>query len=254
MNRSYTIGELAELSSVSVRTLRFYEEAGLLAPERDAQNGYRRYERADVDRLQEILLLRRLGVAVRDIAPLLSASTGERRALLARHLDVLRDERRRLDGLIKTVERSLAELEGGVTMVDREKFEGFKRRLVDENERQYGAEVRERYGDATAGESNRRMLDMSEADYTTWQELDAEIRDALAAAVRASEDPAGPEGARICDLHRRWLGYTWPAYSAEAHRGLAESYVADGRFVAYYDREVPGCTAWLRDAVLAHAR
>lgn len=254
MNRSYTIGELAELSGVSVRALRFYEEAGLLAPERDAQNGYRRYGHADVDRLQEILLLRRLGVAVRDIAPLLSASTGERRALLAQHLDALRDERRRLDGLIATVKRSLAELEGGATMADREKFEGFKRKLVDENERQYGAEVRECYGDAAAEESNRRMMGMSEADYTAWQELDAEIRDALAAAVRAGEDPVGPEGTRICDLHRRWLGFTWPTYSAEAHRDLAESYVADERFVAYYDREVPGCTAWLRDAVLAHAR
>ncbi|OUP08411.1 MerR family transcriptional regulator [Collinsella sp. An2] len=253
MNRSYTIGELAELSGVSVRTLRFYEEAELLAPERDAQNGYRRYGRADVDRLQEILLLRRLGVAVRDIAPLLSASDGERRALLAKHLDALRDERRRLDGLIITVERSLAELEGGPTMADREKFEGFKRRLVDENERRYGAEARDRFGDAAVEESNRRMLHMSEADYTAWQELDAEIRAALTAAVRVGKDPTGPEGAHICDLHRRWLGYTWPSYSAEAHRALAESYVADGRFTAYYDREVPGCAAWLRDAVLAHA-
>lgn len=139
-------------------------------------------------------------------------------------------------------------------MADREKFEGFKRRLVEENKRQYGAEVRERYGDAAAEVSNRRMLNMSEADYTAWRELDAEIRDALAAAVRTEKDPTGPEGARICDLHRRWLGYTWPSYSAEAHRGLAKSYVADGRFVAYYDREVPGCATWLRDAVLAHAR
>lgn len=253
MNRSYTIGELAELSGVSARTLRFYEEAGLLAPKRDAQNGYRRYGAVDVDRLQEILLLRRLGVAVRGIAPLLSASDGERRALLARHLDALRDERRCLDGLIKTVERSLAELEGGSSMADREKFEGLKRKLVDENERQYGAEVRARYGDVAVEESNRRMLHMSEADYATWQELDAEIRDALAVAVRAEKDPTGSEGARICDLHRRWLGYTWPSYSAEAHRGLAESYVADERFTAYYDREVPGCAAWLRDAVLAHA-
>lgn len=70
MEKSYTVGELAALSGVSARTLRFYEETGLLVPQRDLHNGYRRYGAADIDRLQEILLLRRLGVAVRDIAPL----------------------------------------------------------------------------------------------------------------------------------------------------------------------------------------
>lgn len=55
-------------------------------------------------------------------------------------------------------------------------------------------------------------------------------------------------------MHRAWLGFTWPSYSAEAHRALAESYVADDRFRSYYDRSVKGCAAWLRDAVAAHAR
>ena len=253
MRPGYTIGRLAQLSGVSVRTLRFYEEAGLLAPAREAANGYRRYTTEDVDRLQEILLLRHLGVAVRNIGPLLSTSADERRCALGRHLADLRAERTRLDELIGTVERTLAHLEGEADMADNEKFEGFKRELVEDNERRYGPEARERYGDDAVDESNRRMLNMSKADYETWRALEDEILGALADAVHAGEDPAGPAGARICELHRRWLGYTWPTYSPEAHRGLAEGYVADERFRAYYDRAAPGATDWLHDAILAHA-
>lgn len=254
MGERYKIGELAELSGVSARALRFYEEAGLLAPGRDPANGYRSYAAEDVNRLQEILLLRHLGVAVRDIAPLLSTTPNERATALARHLDELMAERDQLDTLITTVERTLAELRGELDMTGSEKFEGFKRGLVEDNEHRHGVEARGRYGDEAIDETNRKVLGMSERDYATWQELDAKILDALTSAVRANVDPTGPEGARVCELHRQWLSYTWPSYSGEAHRGLAESYVADERFMAYYDRDVPGCAAWLRDAIVVHAR
>lgn len=253
MESGYTIGRLAQLSGVSVRALRFYEEVGLLAPAREAANGYRRYTSEDVDRLQEILLLRHLGVAVRDIGPLLSRSKTERRHALRRHLVELQAERDRLGELIETVERTLAHMEGEADMADTEKFEGFKRELVEDNERRYGAEARERYGNGAVDESNRKMLNMSKDDFEAWRALETEILDALADAVRAGEDPTSPKGAHICELHRRWLGYTWPAYSPEAHRGLAEGYVADERFRAYYDHAAPDATGWLHDAILAHA-
>lgn len=250
----YRIGELARMAGITTRTLRFYEEAGLLAPSGRSERGYRLYCNADADRLQEILLLRRCGVAVRDIGPLLSTSPAERAELLARHLVRLRDEQRRLARLIATVERTLATLEGAGSMTDIEKFEGFKRDLVDKNEERYGAEVRERFGDDTVDESNRKMLKMSKQEYADFRALEEQIRSELERAVDAGDDPAGETGERICSMHRTWLGYTWPAYSAEAHRGLAKSYVADDRFRSYYDRSVEGCAAWLRDAIVAHAR
>ena len=199
-------------------------------------------------------LLRRCGVAVRDIGPLLSTSPAERAELLARHLDRLRDERRRLARLIATVERTLATLEGEDRMADDEKFEGFKRDLVEANEKRHGAEARGRYGDDAVDESNRKMLKMSKQEYGDFRALEEQIRSELERAVDAGDDPAGETGERICDMHRAWLGFTWPSYSAEAHRALAESYVADDRFRSYYDRSVEGCAAWLRAAILAHAR
>lgn len=85
---------------------------------------------------------------------------------------------------------------------------------------------------------------------------DSKLRDLMdvkifvdTAAVRAGEAPDGPEGRRIAGLHKQWLCFTWPKYTPKAHLGLAEMYVADERFTAYYDAETPGCAAFLRDAV-----
>lgn len=139
-------------------------------------------------------------------------------------------------------------------MTDKEKFEAFKRRAVEANEEQYGREAREKYGREAVEGSNAKLLSMTEEEHGQWKALEAEILSALAAAVRAGEDPAGEEGRRIAELHRRWLSYTWTAYIPQAHRGVAELYTADERFTAYYDKEVPGCAAFLRDAVRAYTK
>ena len=81
-----------------------------------------------------------------------------------------------------------------------------------------------------------------------------EILDRLSAAVAAGADPAGELGKEITQLHRRWLTATGDKYDVQRHRGIAELYVQDERFTAYYDRERPGCARFLRDAVLIWAK
>lgn len=132
-------------------------------------------------------------------------------------------------------------------------FESMKRSLIEENERTYGAEVRKKYGDTAVDESNRKMMGLTEEQYARFQELGAEINAAIERAVDGGVDPLGEEGARVCAMHRKWLEFTWPQYLPEMHRGLAEGYVADERFRAYYDSRVEGCAQWLRDAIVAHA-
>lgn len=251
-NRRYSIGDVSRISGVSARALRLYEQAGLLEPAR-LENGYRSYSEADINRLQEILLLRRAGVAVADILPLLSGSAHERESFLKCHLEQLKQERRELDRLINTVEKTLEFQMKGTPMTDEEKFEGMKRSLVDENERAYGAEVRERYGDATIEESNRKMLGLTQGQFARFRDLDSQIVEELERAVCDGVDPLGEAGERMYEMHREWLGFTWGFYTPEAHCGLSEGYVADDRFRAYYDRNVEGCAEWLRDAICAHA-
>ncbi len=241
----YTVKALAELAGVTPRTLRWYDQKGLLKPRRTTEAGYRIYGPGEVDRLQAILFYKELGLELEAVREILDAPGFDRVA-------ALEARRRRLDALILTVEKTIDEAKGGTQMSDKEKFEAFKRQAVEANEEQYGREIREQYGPEAVEASNARLLSMTEEEHGQWKALEAEILSALAAAVRAGEDPAGPEGRRIAELHRRWLCRAWDKYTPQAHRGVAELYTADQRFTAYYDQEVPGCAAFLRDAVQAY--
>ena len=133
-------------------------------------------------------------------------------------------------------------------MADTEKFEGFKQSLIDENERQYGDEIRVKYGDAAVDESNAKVKGLTKEQYETGERLREEIEGALKTALETG-DPAGGAAHKACDLHRQWLCVYYPKYTAEYHMGLGEMYVADGRFRAHYDKIVPGCAEFLRDAI-----
>lgn len=247
----YTVKELAELSGVTPRTLRWYDKLGLLKPGRTTGAGYRLYGPAEVDRLQQILFYRELGLPLGEIRDILDAPDFDRRGALQSHLLALRKRREQLDALIGTVERTLLDEKGEIEMSDKEKFEGFKRELAEENDRLYGAEAREKYGPGPVEDSRKNLMGLSQEQFRCWQELDRELREGLAAAVRAGEDPAGAEGQRLARLHREWLTLLMPDCDDARQAGLGELYVADQRFTAYYDGEVPGCARFLRDAILA---
>ena len=247
----YTVKALAELAGVTPRTLRWYDQTGLLKPLRTTEAGYRLYGPKQLDRLQDILFYRELGLALASIRTILDDPAFDRQAALQSHLTELKARRARLDELILTVQRTIDNIKGGTKMTDQEKFEAFKR-VVAANEAAFGQELRQRYGDEEADRANACVLALTQEEYEAWKALGGEIHAALAAAVGAGADPAGPEGQRIAQLHRRWLSYSWEAYTPQAHAGLAELYVSDPRFTAYYDREVSGCAAFLRDAVRAY--
>lgn len=249
---SYTVGSLAKLAGVTVRALHHYEDEGLLHPERTA-NGYRCYGAADVERLQQILLLRSCGLSLGDIRVALADDRFDFRAALVDHLATLRARQKELETLVGTVEKTIASLEGRCTMTDEERFEGMKARAIAENEERYGAEVRQAYGDAAMDAANERMAGMSQEEWGDAKALEAAILDQLAAA-KETGDPTGEAARELCSMHARWLQMHWGegAYSPAAHAALAEGYVADQRFTAYYDEAAgEGATAFLRDALIA---
>lgn len=248
----YTIKALADLAGVTSRTLRWYDRQGLLKPLRTTEAGYRLYGPREVDRLQDILFYRELGLELSAIRQILDDPAFDRQAALQSHLRELEARRDRLDGLILTVRRTIDKTRGGIQMTDREKFEAFKRGAVEANEARYGREIRKKYGDETVDRTNARVLALTEEEHGRWKALEEEIKTALAQAVRSGAEPAGAEGQRIAALHRRWLSYSWESYTPQAHAGLGQLYTADARFTAYYDGEVSGCAAFLRDAIAAY--
>ncbi|MDR0514501.1 MAG: MerR family transcriptional regulator [Coriobacteriaceae bacterium] len=246
---SYSVHQLAALSGVSPRTLHYYDEKGLLKPQRKA-NGYRSYGHAEVERLQQILLYREVGMGLGAIKQTLDAPSFQVTDALRQHLLALKAQHRRLAGLIDNVEKTLAEKEGNLTMEDAERFEGFKKQLLEENEERYGAEIREKYGDSAVEGSNAKFAALSEEEFERSQELDARLKGLLQTAMDKG-DPQSSEAQEACDLHRQWLCIFWAdgMYHKAAHRAMGDMYVADERFRGYYDSIRPGMAAFFRDAL-----
>ncbi|HHT68249.1 MAG TPA: MerR family transcriptional regulator [Limnochordia bacterium] len=249
----YTVKQLADLAGVSGRTLRYYDQIDLLKPAWTNEAGYRIYGSKEVDRLQQILFFRELGVDLGTIKEILESPHFQEEQALREHREQLLQKREQLDLLIQNVEQTLVALEGGRPMTDQEKFIGFKETLIKENEEKYGKEIREKYGDKTVDASNAKLMGLTQEQYAEMQKLAEEIVESLAKAV-GKEDPSGEEGQRIAELHRKWLSFTWKDYSKEAHAGLAEMYLADERFTAYYDQYKEGAAQFLRDAIVAYTK
>lgn len=244
----YTINKLAKLAGVSTRTLRYYDELNLLSPARISSSGYRIYGKYEVDRLQQILFYRELGVRLDEIKRILLAGDFNSDTALRSHLSALLAKREQLNLLIANVEKTIRAAKGEIIMSDKEKFDGFIQKMVDENEREYGAEIREKYGDDAVDRSNAKVRGMSEGQYVELERLTAELNETLKTAFNQG-DPGSELAQRVCDLHKKWLCYYWDRYSREAHMGVAQMYVDDPRFTAYYDKIAPGCAVFLRDAI-----
>lgn len=244
----YTIQKLGSLAGVSTRTLRYYDEIGILKPARINSSGYRIYGKAEVDRLQQILFYRELGVSLEDIKAIVTDPGFDGTRALKQHREQLLDRRKQLDALIANVDHTIAMHEGRMNMSDQEKFQGFKQKLVDDNEKKYGKEVREKYGEDTVNKSNQKVLNMTREEHDEVTRLANEVLDTLAAAFQTG-DPAGELAQKTAELHKRWISFYWPEYTKEAHAGVAQMYVDDERFKAYYDEKQEGLAEFLRDAI-----
>ncbi len=245
----YTIDKLAKLAGISSRTLRYYDEIGILKPNRINSSGYRIYGRQEIDKLQLILFYKHLGVKLEVIKEILDSPDFDEIEALKNHYRELLEKRKQLDALIENVIKTIAEKEGRIIMNDMEKFEGFKKKLIDENEKKYGKEIREKYGEETVNESNRKFMEMTPEQYEKVSKLEREIMETLYEAMKTG-DPGGEIAQKAAELHKEWLCCFWHNYSKEAHAGIVQMYVNDERFRAYYDKVQPGTAEFLRDAVL----
>jgi len=244
----YSINKLSKLAGISTRALRYYDEIGLLSPKRISSNEYRVYGQNEVDLLQQILFFRELGVPLDEIKKILWSKEYDGISALQEHLSALKVKREQIELLIANVEKTIAASKGELAMSDKEKFEGFKRNLIAENEKKYGKEIREKFGAAIINGSNDKMMGLTAEKYEEAQKLSEEIKSLLKTAFEQGA-PSSELAQKVCTLHKKWLGYFWSHYSKEAHLGLAHFYVEDPRFKKYYDDIAVGCAEFLSNAI-----
>ena len=237
---AWPISDVARMAGVSSRTLRHYEERGLLRPAHTGTNGYRYYGMPELLRLQRILLLRRLGLGLEAITGILAGQTDEVEALEMHHQWLLR-ESLRLQDMAATVRSTLQALVEGGPMEAKNMFRGFE-------ENPYEEEARERWGSA-AVDSGKAALAALSRDQR--QQLAVEARDLnreLAACLLAGLDPADPRVQELVARHYRWVSASWTP-DKDGYLGLGAMYVQDPRFTAFYDSETPGVAAFLAKAM-----
>ena len=247
---SHTVGAVARLAGVTVRTLHHYDEIGLLKPSGRSDAGYRRYGDPDLERLQRILFYRELGFGLDQIRTVMTDGTGDATAHLRRQHALLTDRIGRLQRMAAAVEKAMEAHTLGISLTPEERFEVFG----DFNPDDHAAEVEERWGDTDAyRESKRRTSRYTKAD---WERIKAEgqaVVDRFVAAMTAGLPPDSTEAMDAAEAHRQQISDAFYDCSYEIHAGLAEMYVADPRFTATYEKIAPGLATYVSDAIKANA-
>jgi DNA-binding transcriptional MerR regulator len=246
----YSVGEVARLTGVSIRTLHHYDEIGLLRPSARTEAGHRRYGDGEIERLHKILVYRELGFGLSAITTILDDRAVPEAEHLVRQRDLLEKQVARLTRMIRGVERIMASKKSGLNLTPAE----MKRVFGDFDPTEYEQEVEGRWGDTDAyRESQRRAARYGEED---WQEIRAEaerIGAGFVEAMAGGTDPSDEAAMELAEEHRRHITRWFYPCSYEIHRGLAEMYVADPRFAKHYEVRAPGLAVYVRDAILANA-
>ncbi|NUO59272.1 MAG: MerR family transcriptional regulator [Hamadaea sp.] len=247
---SYSVGRVAELAGVTVRTLHHYDEIGLLTPGGRTSAGYRRYDDADLDRLQRILLYRELGFTLEEIAVILDDPEADAAEHLRRQHRLLTDRIARLREMVAAVEYVLEAQKVGINLTPEEKFEVFGEFDPD----RYAEEAEQRWGGTDAyAESARRTQRYTKDDWQRIQQESAELLERFVAAYDAGVPADSEDGMALAEEHRQQITKFYYDCTFEIHTGLAELYLADERFTANYDRHRPGLAQYVHDAIVANA-
>ncbi|MEG0386485.1 MAG: MerR family transcriptional regulator [Solibacillus sp.] len=248
------INELAKLSGLSKRALRYYDEIGLLTPSDTGDNGYRQYNVTDIDRLQQILFYRELDFKLEEIQRILDAPDFNVNEALRKQHEMLEQKRNYLDDLIITIQNTIQVMEGETTMTNEQKFEAFKNKMIEDNDKQYGEEIRGKYGEEQVLASYGKLKNMTEEQYESVNQLEQMLFERLKEAM-VGGDASAEVAMEVAELHKRWLSFYWAKYTPQAHAGLAQMYLHDERFTAYYDDRVgKGATQFLHDAILEYVK
>jgi DNA-binding transcriptional MerR regulator len=246
---TWTVGQVADLFDVTVRTLHHYDEIGLLVPSERSRAGYRLYTAEDLTRLQQVVVYRRLEMPLEEIATLLDRGEDaadhlrRQRATVMTRLDELRE-------LVSAIDRALEREMNDQPATTEDLKELFGDGFTDE----YEQEAQERWGETDAWKQSRsRTKRYAKADWEqVKQEADA-VNAAFVAALSSGEPASGEAAMDAAEQHRRHIHDRFYDLDHTFHRGLADMYVADPRFTKTYEDIAPGLAAYVRDAIHANA-
>lgn len=172
----YKVKEVADMVGISVRMLHHYDKIGLLKPESISPAGYRLYIDKDLERLQQVLFFKELEFSLQEIKTILDSPGFDKKQALKSHKELLLEKKKRLEKIIKSVERTIDSIEGGTYMSKKEMFEAFDMTKIEDHKEKYAKEVRKKYGNTKAyKESQEKTSGYRKNDWTVimakWDEI-----------------------------------------------------------------------------------
>lgn len=251
--KTLTVTEVARISGVSVRTLHHYDQIGLLKPAFTGQNRYRHYGQDELLRLQQILLHRELGIPLGEIGAILDAPGFDRLEALRQQRDRLSEEAKRYAQLVRTIDRTIASLEGDRAMRNADLYKG----ISPDKQAEYEAWLVEQLG----GDMPERIA-LSKRKYesrteTEKQQLNQELHDmeqGLAEGLRRGVPMGSPSLDPLLGRHRAWVSRMWgKPCPPEAYAGLADLYLSHPDFIARYETIEPGFAEYLSGSMKVYA-
>ncbi len=248
MSRGRTVGEVAAMAGVTVRTLHHYDRIGLLSPSVRSASGYRLYAPDDLDRLHQVLLYRELGFSLEDVAALLDDADPVEH--LRRQHRLLLERLERTQAMVAAVEKEMEARAMGISLTPEERFEVFG----DFDPDQYEEEVQERWGETDAyKESRRRTSSYTKEDWVRIKAEGEDVEARFAAAMQAGVPADSEQAMDIAEEHRQQISRNFYDCPPEMHAGLGRMYVEDERFTAHYESRATGLARYVSEAVQANA-
>lgn len=246
-----TVGQVAERFGVTVRTLHHYDEIGLLRPSERSHAGYRLYTDADLTRLQHVVVYRRLGFALEEIAPLLDDPDVDVTEHLRRQRAAVMSRLDEMRGLVTALDRALEREMSGVNLTKEEQRELFGDGFNDD----YQREAQQRWGDTDAWkQSQARTSKYTKEDWVKIKEETEASNAAFVAAMDAGVPPTSEQAMDAAEQARKHIDTWFYDLTPEFHTCLADMYVSDERFRKTYEDQREGLAQYVHDAIHANAR
>lgn len=232
------------MAGTTSRTLRHYDDIGLVPPTQVGGNGYRYYDQTALTRLQRVLLLRELGLGLSQIGEVLDGSRDDANALVT-HAQWIRQERARLGRQLASVESTIAALKEGEQIMAEEMLDGF-------DHTQYKQEVEERWGKQAYADSDKWYRGLTDSQRADFKRESTELAAAWIKVAAGGDAPDSEAAQAVAARHYAWLTQSWAGKTPTAAHlvGLGDMYVADERFAANYGG-VEGAT-YVREALVAY--
>ena len=247
----YTVNKLATLSGVSIRTLRFYDEIGLLKPAYVAENGYRYYQEPQLLMLQQILFFRELGFELKQIQAIVMQSDFDRVQALHEHKKVLKKNIKRMQLLMKTIDKTINHLERKQAMSEQEMYLGFSK----EKQAEYEKYLVEKGGEHTKkhiAESKQTVEGWTSEDWAKHKLEAEEINKELVQALQHKLKPGSTEVQKQVARHYAWIKKLWTP-DQESYIELGQLYEEHPDFKKYYEAFHPEFAQFLAQAMKVYA-